>query len=207
MRSHGSVCRSIIENVFDDLPGDLERLRTLRVWHAMWLERIDRKIAAVEQRRAEEERGRRQRPEPPDWVAAFGIGASREPVEVHAGACHMTGPRWRAIDRDEARRLLSSGIRACSHCEPDVQLHILDLAARVGPPHQRGPPSNRHRRPGRQPAGCDERVQYGFPGRRGRALEWVDGDGRASVQPHHAYPWQQRWARCRWSRTKARRPA
>ncbi|HZF87557.1 DUF6233 domain-containing protein [Streptomyces sp.] len=114
--------------MFDDLPPDLERLLTLRVWHAMWLERIDRKIAAVEQRQAEEERGRRLRPAPPDWVAAFVIGAGREPAEVHAGGCHMTGPRWRAVDRDEARRLLSSGVRSCGHCRPDVQLHILDLA-------------------------------------------------------------------------------
>ncbi|WP_437111931.1 hypothetical protein [Streptomyces sp. enrichment culture] len=46
----------------------------LRVWHAMWVERIDRKIAAVEQRQAEEERARRLRPAPPGWVAAFGGG-------------------------------------------------------------------------------------------------------------------------------------
>ncbi|MFI9343993.1 DUF6233 domain-containing protein [Streptomyces sp. NPDC052773] len=39
----------------------------------------------------------------------------------------MTGPRLRADSRDEARRLLSSGVRACGHCQPDVQLHILDL--------------------------------------------------------------------------------
>jgi hypothetical protein len=32
------------------------------------------------------------RPAPPDWVAAFGIGAGREPAELHAGGCHMTGP-------------------------------------------------------------------------------------------------------------------
>jgi hypothetical protein len=119
-----------IKNVFDDLPPDLERLLTLRVWHAMWLERIDGKIAAVRQRQAEAERGRQLRPAPPDWVAAFGIGAGRQPAEVHAGGCHMTGPRWRAVDRDEARRLLSSGVRACGHCQPDVQLHILDLRVR-----------------------------------------------------------------------------
>ncbi|CAL9624266.1 hypothetical protein SUDANB99_05891 [Streptomyces sp. enrichment culture] len=46
----------------------------MRVWHAMWVERIDRKIAAVEQRQAEEERARRLRPAPPGWVAAFGGG-------------------------------------------------------------------------------------------------------------------------------------
>lgn len=54
-----------ITNVFDDLPPDLDRLHTLRVWHALWLERIDRKIAAVQRRQAEEERGRRDRPDPP----------------------------------------------------------------------------------------------------------------------------------------------
>ncbi|MFC4650893.1 hypothetical protein ACFPEU_54240 [Streptomyces mangrovi] len=47
-----------IKNVFDDLPPDLDRLQTLRVWHALWLERIDRKIACLRQRQAEEERGR-----------------------------------------------------------------------------------------------------------------------------------------------------
>ncbi|MER6345098.1 DUF6233 domain-containing protein [Streptomyces sp. NPDC001595] len=114
--------------MFDDLPADLERLLTLRVWHAMWLERIDRKIAAVRQRQIEEERGRRRRPAPPEWVAAYGIGAGREPVEIHVGDCHMAGSRQRAVGREEARRLLSGGVRACVHCRPDVQLHILDLA-------------------------------------------------------------------------------
>jgi hypothetical protein len=39
-----------VENVFDnsrDLPDELEQLRTLRIWHAMWLERIDRKAAEL----------------------------------------------------------------------------------------------------------------------------------------------------------------
>ncbi|WP_422641216.1 DUF6233 domain-containing protein [Streptomyces glaucescens] len=46
----------------------------------------------------------------------------REPAKVHTGGCHMTGPRWRAVDRDEARRLLSSGVRAYSHCQQEVHL-------------------------------------------------------------------------------------
>lgn len=58
--------------MFDDLPPDLDRLRTLRVWHALWLERIDRKIAYLRQRQAEEECGRRNRPQPPDWIVAAG---------------------------------------------------------------------------------------------------------------------------------------
>ncbi|MGA5357950.1 DUF6233 domain-containing protein [Streptomyces purpurascens] len=39
----------------------------------------------------------------------------------------MAGSRRLAVSRDEARRLLSTGLRACSHCQPDVQPHILDL--------------------------------------------------------------------------------
>ncbi|WP_373464485.1 DUF6233 domain-containing protein [Streptomyces sp. V4I2] len=42
----------------------------------------------------------------------------------------MKGTRLRPVDRDEARRLLTAGLRACTHCQPDVQLHILDLATR-----------------------------------------------------------------------------
>jgi len=116
--------------VFDDLPPDLERLRTLRVWHALWVERIDRKIAAVQRRQAEEEHGRQSRPRPPDWIVELGIGADRTPVQVHAGTCHMAGKRRREVGRDEARRLLTEGLQSCSHCQPDTQLHILELATR-----------------------------------------------------------------------------
>lgn len=102
----------------------------MRVWHALWLQRIDAKIAALQQRQAEEDRGRRNRPRPPDWIVELGIGADRTPVQVHAGDCHMAGKRRRAVSRDEARRLLTAGLQGCSHCQPETQLHILDLAAR-----------------------------------------------------------------------------
>ncbi|MFF0736449.1 DUF6233 domain-containing protein [Streptomyces chartreusis] len=114
--------------MFDDLPPDLERLHTLRVWHALWVERIDRKIAAVQRRQAEEERGRQSRPERPEWIVELGIGADRAPVQVHAGDCYIAGKRRRAVSRDEARRLLAAGLEACTHCEPGTRLHILDLA-------------------------------------------------------------------------------
>ncbi|MFJ1877312.1 DUF6233 domain-containing protein [Streptomyces sp. KS_5] len=117
-----------IKNAFDDLPPDLERLQTLRVWHALWIERIDRKIAAVQRRQAEEERGRRNRPERPDWIVELGIGADRAPVQVHAGDCYIAGKRRRVVSRDEARRLLAAGLESCTHCEPATRLHILDLA-------------------------------------------------------------------------------
>ncbi|GGS98296.1 DUF6233 domain-containing protein [Streptomyces janthinus] len=44
----------------------------------------------------------------------------------HAGDCHAAGNRRRPIDRDEARRLLPSGLPACPHCQPDIELRILD---------------------------------------------------------------------------------
>jgi hypothetical protein len=114
--------------VFDDLPPDLDRLRTLRVWHALWLHRIDAKIARLERRKAEEEHGRKNRPQPAEWVVEVGIGTGKPPVQVHAGHCHMIGSRRRPVSRDEARRLLADGLRACTHCQPDTQLHIIDLA-------------------------------------------------------------------------------
>ncbi|MFF7566721.1 DUF6233 domain-containing protein, partial [Streptomyces pseudovenezuelae] len=90
--------------MFDDLPPDLDRLRTLRVWHALWLHRIDAKIARLERRKAEEAHGRKNRPQPAEWVVEVGIGTGKPPVQVHAGHCHMIGSRRRPISRDEARR-------------------------------------------------------------------------------------------------------
>lgn len=118
--------------MFDDLPPDLDRLHTLRVWHTMWLQRIDAKIAALTRRQTEEERGRRNRPAPPEWIVELGIGERRPPLRVHAGDCHMAGKRHRPVDRDEARRLLATGLTACGHCRPDSLLGITDLSpARV----------------------------------------------------------------------------
>ncbi|WP_217243186.1 DUF6233 domain-containing protein [Streptomyces sp. AC555_RSS877] len=121
---------SIESKEFDDLPPDLDRLLTLRVWHAMWLARIDRKIAAERKRQAEAEHGRHSRPKPPEWVVELGIGTGRPPVQIHKGDCYMAGKRRRPVDRDEARRLLTEGLRSCSHCQPDTALGILDLSAR-----------------------------------------------------------------------------
>lgn len=126
-RSNRQARTPRIKYVFDDLPEDLPRLETLRVWHALWLTRIDAKITAVRQRQAETEHGRRHRPEPPQWTVELGIGTGRPPVQIHAGDCHMAGKRRRPVGRDEARRLLAGGLRSCTHCRPDTQLDIIDL--------------------------------------------------------------------------------
>ncbi|MGW4518433.1 DUF6233 domain-containing protein [Streptomyces sp. NPDC004393] len=83
------------------------------------MERIDRKIAALERQQAEQERGRRERPRPADWLMELGIGTGRPPVQVHAGDCRMAGKRRRAVSRDEARRLLATGLRLRSPSSRD----------------------------------------------------------------------------------------
>ncbi|MGW3819400.1 DUF6233 domain-containing protein [Streptomyces sp. NPDC005046] len=45
------------------------------------------------------------------------------------GGCYAAGKRRRPVPRDEARRLLTAGVRACGHCQPDTALEILDLSA------------------------------------------------------------------------------
>ncbi|MFF2130045.1 DUF6233 domain-containing protein [Streptomyces olivochromogenes] len=40
--------------------------------------------------------------------------------------CYAAGKRRRPAPRDEAHRLLTSGVRACTHCKPDPHLRTLD---------------------------------------------------------------------------------
>ncbi|MFE2972355.1 DUF6233 domain-containing protein [Streptomyces sp. NPDC059340] len=82
----------------------MARLLTLRVWHAMWLQRIDTKIADLQEREAEQEQGRKNRPQEPDWIVELGIGNGRPPIEVHAGGCYAAGKRRRSVPRDEVAR-------------------------------------------------------------------------------------------------------
>ncbi|MFI1928423.1 MULTISPECIES: DUF6233 domain-containing protein [unclassified Streptomyces] len=100
----------------------------------------------MQQRQTETEHGRRRRSEPPDWTVELGIGASRPPIQVHAGDCHMAGKRRRPVGRDEAQRLLADGMRPCTHCRPDTQLDITDLprGTTLASPH---PPSPAARTP------------------------------------------------------------
>src|SRR5262245_46111104 len=100
----------------------------MRVWHEMWLPRIDHKIALLVQRQAEQERGRRAKPQTPEWIVELGIGVGRPAVQVHRGTCYIAGKRRRTIEREEARRLIADGTSACSHCRPDTDLGIAGLA-------------------------------------------------------------------------------
>ncbi|MEW2393140.1 DUF6233 domain-containing protein [Streptomyces venezuelae] len=113
--------------MLDDLPPDLDRLETLRTWHAMWLDRIDSKIAWVREEQEQQARAARQRERrAPDWIVELGIGRGSPPIEVHRGDCHAAGKKRKPITRDEARRALAEGIRACTHCQPDAELRMLE---------------------------------------------------------------------------------
>lgn len=113
--------------MFDDLPSDLARLETLRTWHAMWLERIDAKIARVREREAQQARAAAAAVErSPDWLLEYGLNRDAIPNAVHVGGCHMAGKRSKGVDLDTVRRALAGGVAACSHCRPDTELGILE---------------------------------------------------------------------------------
>ncbi|MES9558824.1 MULTISPECIES: DUF6233 domain-containing protein [unclassified Streptomyces] len=107
-----------------DLPPDLPRLRTLEQQLTIWIGHVRAAITAAEQQELERRRAKR-RPPAPDWIVELGIGQGSPPTEVHVGHCHAAGKRRRVIDRDQARALLTDGIRACTHCRPDTSLGVL----------------------------------------------------------------------------------
>lgn len=109
----------------NDLPPDLPRLRTLRTWHAMWVQRLDEAITEAERRETERTRGEQRRPPTPDWLIEKGIGG-RNAVYVHRGGCWSGRKRTEAITRDQARQELAAGTDACPHCRPDTALGLLD---------------------------------------------------------------------------------
>ncbi|MGV2914668.1 DUF6233 domain-containing protein [Streptomyces alfalfae] len=113
--------------MLDDLPPDLHRLETLRMWHALWLDRIDAKIARLRAEGEQQACAVQQRVErAPEWLLERGIGHGGRPVEVHCGDCHAAGKRRQGISAEEARRALADGVPACTHCRPDTELGVLE---------------------------------------------------------------------------------
>jgi hypothetical protein len=70
----------------DDRPPDLPRLEALQVWHALWLERIDRKIDALRQQEAERQHG-----EQATYARIRVPSRARTPAHPHARGC-AAGP-------------------------------------------------------------------------------------------------------------------
>ncbi|MEU8642213.1 DUF6233 domain-containing protein [Streptomyces sp. NPDC048674] len=103
----------------DDLPPDSERLRTLRTWHAMWVDRIDRALAVAEQREAAEAQRRRdQAPPPPRWVI---VPDKVRPV-LHAGDCTHVTKDARPFTEEQALLALQQDVVSCPDCRPAVLL-------------------------------------------------------------------------------------
>jgi hypothetical protein len=118
--------RRNLEHVYDHLPPDLPRLRTLETFFVLGLEEIRKAIAVKEQEAAED--ARRSPPPPPDWVVAYQRSA-RGPVAegVHVGGCGMAAGRTEAVTREQAIRALTvDAVPACPYCRPDNALGVLD---------------------------------------------------------------------------------
>lgn len=88
------------------------------------LERVRRQIEEVERRERERQRGAAARPPAPEWLLEG--GRHQRPVFVHLGSCWDGRKRSRGITREEARRALAEGVRACPQCNPDAELRFLD---------------------------------------------------------------------------------
>ncbi|MFH8610977.1 DUF6233 domain-containing protein [Streptomyces sp. NPDC018029] len=111
------------------MPEEIRRLEVLRFLERVQLRDLARTrqwIADEERREAERARGKQARPPTPDWSVELGIGQGSPSIEVHRGDCYAAGKRRRPVTRDEARRLLADGIRACTHCEIAVELRMLE---------------------------------------------------------------------------------
>ncbi|MFD8474302.1 DUF6233 domain-containing protein [Streptomyces globisporus] len=110
----------------DDLPPDLDRLRTLETWADLYLTRIRTRIAAVERQQARPPQAPAPTAVPPSrpatgprparptgWgLAEAGIGV---PVtEIHRGDCWASGKKLLPVSAE-----LAGGARACDACRPD----------------------------------------------------------------------------------------
>ncbi|MEU6632873.1 DUF6233 domain-containing protein [Streptomyces parvus] len=113
----------------DDLPPDLERLRTLETWAVLYLQRVRQRIAAVERQEAQPQRppvpaveprppGGARRARTPDWgLAEAGIGVPT--TTVHRGDCWARGKTLVPTTAERARAELADGAQACEVCSPD----------------------------------------------------------------------------------------
>ncbi|GGU61424.1 DUF6233 domain-containing protein [Streptomyces lavendofoliae] len=109
--------------MYEDLPPDLSRLRTLETWLVLSLDRVRRRILEVEMEQA----ASGSRVEPPDvrYRMQRGVDEHRAPVKLHVNGC-VLGKKGMPIGEADARRALSEQIPACGICRPGTELGILD---------------------------------------------------------------------------------
>ncbi|MFG2789115.1 DUF6233 domain-containing protein [Streptomyces sp. NPDC048419] len=110
----------------DPGPSRLALLRFLERVQERDLARTRRWIADEERREAERRRGLKARPSAPQWLIDVGLNPKAPPLFVHVGDCWMAGKRNRAVSREQARRALADGVKACRQCQPDTALGMLD---------------------------------------------------------------------------------
>ncbi|MFD0032499.1 DUF6233 domain-containing protein [Streptomyces sp. NPDC127172] len=105
----------------EDLPPDVERLETLRTWHQMSLDRIDRALVVARQREAEA-KDRRER------AAAerrFKVEPGLEQQIIHRGGCAKWAGNGSYLDRDEVLLAIHDdalNVLPCQVCRPDTAL-------------------------------------------------------------------------------------
>ncbi|MER6420704.1 DUF6233 domain-containing protein [Streptomyces sp. NPDC001137] len=110
----------------DPVPSRLALLRFLERVQERDLARTRRWIADEERRESERQHGLQARPPAPEWLIELGLNRHTAPVYVHTGDCWNAGKRSRGISRDQARRALADGVKACPQCQPDTALGMLD---------------------------------------------------------------------------------
>ncbi|MEV8529261.1 DUF6233 domain-containing protein [Streptomyces sp. NPDC052000] len=113
--------------MYERLPPDLPRLRTIETYLVLALDEARKAIARAERVQAERA-ARRPLPQTPDWIIATGrrpsVPGATGPRTVHVGGCGMAHGTTEAVSSEQARRALAvDGIPACEFCRPD---NILD---------------------------------------------------------------------------------
>ncbi|MGR4877938.1 DUF6233 domain-containing protein [Streptomyces sp. LARHCF249] len=100
----------------------LNSWRAVQAWLDWQQRQVAQTIAALEAQLAEQE-ARLPAPEPPDWKAEYiRAGSGPKLLRVHLGVCTMG--KGKAIDREQARRMLAEGVEACPFCSPDNALRM-----------------------------------------------------------------------------------
>ncbi|WP_329460871.1 DUF6233 domain-containing protein [Streptomyces sp. NBC_01431] len=116
--------------MYDNLPPDLPRLRTLETFFALGLDEIRKAIAVKEQQEAAAT-ARRAPPPVPDWIISTGRPPSTPGAAgartVHVGGCGMAHGTIAALTHAQALRALTvEDVPPCQYCRPDSELGVLD---------------------------------------------------------------------------------
>ncbi|MEV6696206.1 DUF6233 domain-containing protein [Streptomyces sp. NPDC051453] len=105
----------------DDLPPDVERLETLRTWHVLSLERIDRALDDARRREAEaQERRERAAAE-----SRFKVEPGLDQQVIHRGGCQKWVGTRSYLDRSEVLLAIQDealNVKPCQVCRPDTAL-------------------------------------------------------------------------------------